>query len=125
MLMWKIVNRSLHTGTANVIRACVKQNVSRLIYTSTIDAVIDKSWRAYDDAVESEPYPRNHLYGGYGGTKCRAEQLVLAANDTQLKGEALPQSCYKSRMKPTKMSYFYRVQVPYFGMDHGNFQYYI
>ena len=72
------------TGTANVIRACVKANVPRLIYTSSVEVTVDNSWNDLQSSDESQPYPSQHIYRGYAGSKKRAEQLVLAANGTRL-----------------------------------------
>ena len=66
------------TGTANVIQACVENDVGRLVYTSTVDVVI-----GYDDITggdESLPVPRKLLFPGYPATKLKAEKLVLASN---------------------------------------------
>lgn len=65
------------TGTANVLAACRRHGVSRLVYTSTPSVV-----HAGDDITggdESLPYPR-HFEADYPWTKARAEQAVLAAN---------------------------------------------
>ena len=74
-----------------MIRACVKENVFRLVYTSTLHVALDKSWDDVWKAVETRPYPHTNIFEGYGGSKKRAEQLVLAANGTPLNsGENLP-----------------------------------
>ena len=71
----------LFEGTKNVIEACKEQDVSRLIYTSTIDVVI-----GYNDIIdgnEDTPIPKQWLFPGYPNTKYRAECLVLKANNTK------------------------------------------
>jgi nucleoside-diphosphate-sugar epimerase len=68
-------------GTGNVLAACRKQDVPRLVYTSSPSVVFDN--RPHEGADESLPYPdryENH----YSHTKARAEQLVLAANSSDL-----------------------------------------
>lgn len=66
-------------GNQNVIRACQKLGVQRLVYTSSIDVVFEgKPIRAGD---ESLPYPpRGRFLDDYGRTKAQAEQDVLHAN---------------------------------------------
>jgi nucleoside-diphosphate-sugar epimerase len=68
------------TGNQNVIAACQRSGVQRLIYTSSIDVVFD----GYPivDGDESLPYPIKHL-DDYGHTKALAEQDVIAANGQQ------------------------------------------
>lgn len=64
-------------GTENVIAACARQGVKKLIYTSSIDVVFDGS--PIRDGDETLPYARHHL-DYYGTTKMLAEKAVLAAN---------------------------------------------
>ena len=62
-------------GTANVIEACRRTGVRKLVYTSTMDVVIDGK-RPIVDGDESLPYAeasRDH----YTRTKIEAERLVL------------------------------------------------
>jgi nucleoside-diphosphate-sugar epimerase len=73
-------------GTANVIAACRRRGVGRLVYTSTPSVVYDG--RSITGADESLPYPRHHE-APYGATKARAERLVLAANGGGLATVAL------------------------------------
>ena len=71
-----------HQGTANVIQACVEHDVSRLVYTSTVDVVI-----GFDDIVngdESCVTPRRFLFPGYPSTKHHAEMLVNNADGRRL-----------------------------------------
>ena len=67
-------------GNRNVIDACQKQRVIRLIYTSSIDVVFDGTPIRNGD--EQLSYPKQHL-DDYGHTKALAEQDVLRANDHQ------------------------------------------
>lgn len=65
------------TGTQNLLQACQRAGVRRLIYTSSIDAVFEgRPIRAGD---ESLPYARQPL-NAYSASKAAAEQMVLAAN---------------------------------------------
>ncbi len=65
-------------GNRNVIAACQKQGVSRLIYTSSADVVADG--RPIRVGAEEIPYS-DHPLDEYGRTKAIAEQDVLRAND--------------------------------------------
>lgn len=68
-------------GTRNVIAACRKSGVERLVYTSSPSVVFDGSDMA--GVNESAPYPE-HFESYYPQTKAEAERLVLAANDEKL-----------------------------------------
>ena len=74
------------TGTENVIAACHKHGVSKLVYTSTPSVVHSGSDMAGVD--ESAPYPK-HFEAYYPETKAIAEKAVLAANGPQLATVAL------------------------------------
>lgn len=65
-------------GNRNVIAACQKLGVARLIYTSSIDVVFDGTPISHGD--ERLPYPKHHL-DDYGYSKALAERDVLQAND--------------------------------------------
>lgn len=73
-------------GTQNVIDACRRHRVPRLIHTSSPSVVFDGS--DHVDANESLPYPTNWLCH-YPRSKALAEQLVLAANSDDLKTVSL------------------------------------
>ena len=73
-------------GTKNVIQACRKCDITRLIYTSSPSVVFDGS--DMEGIDESAPYP-DHYLSWYPQTKAEAEQLVLAANDATLATVAL------------------------------------
>lgn len=73
-------------GTKNVIQACRKCAVTRLIYTSSPSVVFDGS--DMEGIDESVPYP-DHYLSWYPLTKAEAEQFVLAANGTTLATVAL------------------------------------
>ena len=73
-------------GTRNVLEACEEQGVSMLLYASSLDAVI--TGKPLRDIDESQPYPARHL-NMYCESKCRAEQVVLAAHGDRLRTLAL------------------------------------
>ena len=68
-------------GTRNVIEACRKSRVKKLVYTSSPSVVFDGN--DMEGVNESVPYP-NHFESYYPQTKAEAERLVLAANDDNL-----------------------------------------
>lgn len=74
------------TGTENVIAACKKHGVRRLVYTSTPSVV--HGGTDVEGANESLPYPK-HFEAPYPETKARAEKAVLAANGEELATVAL------------------------------------
>jgi nucleoside-diphosphate-sugar epimerase len=69
-------------GTENVIEGCKRQNVARLVYTSTPSVVFDGT--DIEGADESLPYPVGHN-AYYPKTKALAEQQVLKATGQSLK----------------------------------------
>jgi 2-alkyl-3-oxoalkanoate reductase len=69
------------TGTQNVIDGCIRNNISRLIYTSTPSVVFDGT--DMEGADESVPYPAG-FNAFYPETKAMAEQLVLKATGKRL-----------------------------------------
>ena len=73
-------------GTQNVINACKRNGVQKLVYTSTPSvafADVDQ-----EGATEAAPYPEKFL-AAYPRTKAIAEQLMLAANSEKLATVAL------------------------------------
>lgn len=68
-------------GTQNVIAACRRHGVRRLVHTSSPSVVFDG--RDLEGVDESIPYPARY-YAHYPSTKAQAERLVRAANDEQL-----------------------------------------
>lgn len=72
-------------GTQNVISACGRAGVSRLVYTSSPSVVFDG--RDHEGDAE-RPYPRRYQ-AVYPETKAAAEMRVLAANDATLATVAL------------------------------------
>jgi len=73
-------------GTATVIQACLKNQVPRLIYTSSPSVIF--SGRDEVGVNEAAPYPRRY-YNHYQRTKALAEQKVLMANSRNLATVAL------------------------------------
>jgi len=69
------------TGTQNVIAACKKHGVRRLVYTSTPSVV--HAGQDVEGATEALPYPK-HFEAAYSETKATAEKAVLAANGPDL-----------------------------------------
>jgi nucleoside-diphosphate-sugar epimerase len=70
------------TGTSNVIEACRKEGVGRLVYTSSSSVVFDGS--DLEGIDETYPYPEHHG-SHYASTKARAERLIIEANSDNLK----------------------------------------
>ena len=74
------------TGTQNVIAACRKHGVRKLVYTSTPSIV--HTGGDIEGADESLPYA-THFDSSYTATKAVAEKAVLAANGPDLATVAL------------------------------------
>jgi nucleoside-diphosphate-sugar epimerase len=68
-------------GTRNVIAACRRHGVKKLVYTSTPSVVFDG--QDQEGVDESAPYPGRYL-ACYPHTKAQAEQRVLEANGPDL-----------------------------------------
>jgi nucleoside-diphosphate-sugar epimerase len=73
-------------GTENVLRACRRFGIRRLVYTSSPSVVF--AGRDMEGVDESVPYP-SHYDAPYPETKARAERLVLEANGPDLATVAL------------------------------------
>ncbi len=69
------------TGTENIIDACKKNHVSKLVYTSSPSVVF--AGGNMEGANESAPYPKTYQ-AHYPKTKAMAERRVLSANDKDL-----------------------------------------
>jgi nucleoside-diphosphate-sugar epimerase len=67
-------------GTQNVLDACLRHGVRRLVYTSSPSVVFTETDQCGDD--ESIPYARRWLCH-YPRSKAAAEQAVLAANGSR------------------------------------------
>lgn len=70
------------TGTRNLIEACKKQGVGRIVFTSSSSVIFDGS--DLDGVDESYPYPEKYL-SHYSSTKSLAEQEIIEANSELLK----------------------------------------
>ena len=70
------------TGTLNVVKACRKMGVSRIVFTSSSSVVFDGN--DLDGIDESYPYPENHG-SHYAATKAIAERTIIEANSKDLK----------------------------------------
>ena len=79
-------HRANVVGTENVLAACRRHGVRRLVYTSSPSVVFDG--RDMEGVDESVPYPA-HYEAHYPQTKAEAERLVLAANGPDLATVAL------------------------------------
>ena len=73
-------------GTKNVLTACRKQGIGRLIYTSSPSVVFRGG--DMEGVAESTPYPARYE-AAYPQTKAMAEQMVLEANAKGLATVAL------------------------------------
>jgi nucleoside-diphosphate-sugar epimerase len=73
-------------GTRHVIDACIKQGVTKLIYTSTPSVVFNGDDE--ENINESTPYP-SRFFNAYQETKALAERDVLKANNPSLATIAL------------------------------------
>ncbi|MBW1841547.1 MAG: NAD-dependent epimerase/dehydratase family protein [Deltaproteobacteria bacterium] len=74
------------TGTQNVIDGCIRQNVARLVYTSTPSVVFDGT--DMENVDESVPYPAGYN-AFYPATKAAAERQVVNAAGSRLRTIAL------------------------------------
>jgi 2-alkyl-3-oxoalkanoate reductase len=73
-------------GTRNIVNACRKYSVNKLVYTSSPSVVFDGN--DMEGVDESVPYPE-HFHAWYPLTKAEAEQIVLEANNDTLATVAL------------------------------------
>jgi nucleoside-diphosphate-sugar epimerase len=73
-------------GTANVLAACQKHGIGRLVYTSSPCVVF--AGHDLEGVDESVPYAR-HFEAAYQRTKAAAERMVLAAGGPDLAAVAL------------------------------------
>lgn len=78
--------RSNVEGTRNVIEACLKSVVRKLVFTSSPSVVFGGS--DLEGVDESIPYPERYE-AAYPRTKAEAERMVLSANGSRLLTTAL------------------------------------
>jgi nucleoside-diphosphate-sugar epimerase len=79
-------HRTNVTGTQNVLAACRRLGIPRVVYTSSPSVVFDG--RDMEGVNEYAPYPARYL-AAYPRTKALAEQAVRAANGSDLATVAL------------------------------------
>ncbi len=70
-------------GNRNVLEACRAAGVTRLVYTSSMDVVVDGR-KPIVDGDESLPYPAKMPKDAYSRSKIVSEKMVLAANGAEL-----------------------------------------
>ena len=75
---WESFYNANVLGTQNVISACRKRGVPKLVYTSTPSVVFDG--HPHEGCDESLPYA-SHYESHYSETKAMAERMVREAND--------------------------------------------
>lgn len=73
-------------GTKNIIEACKRNGIKRLVYTSSPSVTFSGQEQRYVD--ESEDYPKTFL-SPYSATKAMAEKIVLQSADMNLGTVAL------------------------------------
>jgi len=83
--IWGSYNEFYETnvnGTANVIEACKKSGVKKLVFTSSASVVFDGSdLQGVDESIK---YPEQFA-SHYTNTKAQAEKLIIKANSENLK----------------------------------------
>jgi nucleoside-diphosphate-sugar epimerase len=86
-------------GNANVLDACRRRGVRRLVYTSSMDVVVDGR-KPIVDGDESLPYPAAMPRDDYSRTKIVAEKMILGSSGPELAACALrPVGMYGPRDK--------------------------
>ncbi len=86
-------------GNANVLDACRRRGVRRLVFTSSMDVVVDGR-KPIVDGDESLPYPLRMPRDDYSRTKIVAEKMVLGSSGRELAACALrPVGMYGPRDK--------------------------
>lgn len=83
---YKEFYRANVTGTGNIITACQKLKIKKLLFTSTPSVVHDGN--GSEGKNESLPYPKK-FYANYPKTKAMAEKMTLDANSSELSTAAL------------------------------------
>ncbi|XP_064617969.1 short-chain dehydrogenase/reductase family 42E member 1-like [Liolophura sinensis] len=88
----KLIEEINILGTKNVIKACCKRGVSRLVYTSTYNVVF--GGQVIINGDESLPYlPLDQHPDHYSRTKALAEIEVIKANGSSIKGNGTLRTC--------------------------------
>lgn len=79
-------------GTENIIQACIQNDVTRLVYTSTYNVIF--GGQTIENGDERLPYlPLDKHPDHYSRTKSIAEQKVLSADDSKTKGGKTLHTC--------------------------------
>ncbi len=105
------VYRVNFVGTENIIRACQENKITKLVYTSSLDVVIDGKPLVNID--ESQAYPKKHP-NMYCRSKYLAEKLILENHNEALKTCVLRPSDIYGEADP------YHIQ-PWINMAKGGF----
>ncbi len=72
--------RGTVVGTRNIVEACLRHGVKKLVFVSSLSVFNHAGRRATDVVTEDSPYePYPELRGAYTQTKLEAERLVLDA----------------------------------------------
>ncbi|XP_023562583.1 short-chain dehydrogenase/reductase family 42E member 1 isoform X2 [Octodon degus] len=92
-LNWNLIEEVNVGGTDNVLQACRRRGVPRLVYTSTFNVVF--GGQVIRNGDESLPYLPLHLHPDhYSRTKSIAEKKVLEANGSSLEtGDGVLRTC--------------------------------
>ncbi|XP_033118837.1 3 beta-hydroxysteroid dehydrogenase type 7-like [Anneissia japonica] len=80
------------TGTENVLKACVDNNISILVFTSTVDVVIG-SEPIINGTESTVAIPKSHNFGPYAETKYKSEKIILQANNLILADNKKLKTC--------------------------------
>lgn len=78
---WEEYYNANVVGTQNIIDACLKTGIKKLVFTSSPSVIFNNSEQVNVD--ESIPYPEKYE-NYYSHTKAIAEQIILSANSEQL-----------------------------------------
>ncbi|MHA2112336.1 MAG: NAD-dependent epimerase/dehydratase family protein [Candidatus Hodarchaeales archaeon] len=78
---WKSFYNTNVLGTENVIKVCIDQKVSKLIYTSSPSVIFSNE--PQENINESIPYPKKYE-SFYAKSKAMGEKLVIEANSESL-----------------------------------------
>jgi len=72
-------------GTENIINACIKYGISKIIYCSTYNAVYTGNKELLGVTEDECSYPtQDKYYDNYSRTKSLAEQIILKASSSKL-----------------------------------------
>ncbi|KAM4531344.1 putative short-chain dehydrogenase/reductase family 42E member 2 isoform 1-T1 [Odontesthes bonariensis] len=80
-------------GTNNVINVCKERSIPRLVHTSTINVVFAGKPIQDGDEASVPLVPSDLHIDHYSRTKAIAEQMVLSANGSSLKGGGVLRTC--------------------------------